>query len=186
MGIARKTLEEKIATVERFRGYPSLPSDKSENKPDMTETGALGGNPQFTPLPVIMQKMEHMELQAWAERDAEREALHKEFQAVKRKEESKAYAQKWETNVTQETHDPIARVTAMLEQGKQTDGTHGYMDMLHGEITAGRANLNTYAKLNKAKGGYKKRMLEFVKTAPKYDGNPEKVFEWCEHLETHL
>lgn len=88
MGIARKTLEEK--TVERFRGYPSLPSDKSENKPDMTETGALGGNPQFTPLQVIMQKMEHMELQAWAERDAEREALHKEFQAVKRKEESKA------------------------------------------------------------------------------------------------
>ena len=35
-------------------------------------------------------------------------------------------------------------------------------------------------------GGYKKKMLEFVKTAPKYDGNPEKVFEWREQLETHL
>ena len=41
----------------------------------------------------------------------------------KGKEGSKAYAQNWETNVTLETHDPIARATAMLEQGKQTDGT---------------------------------------------------------------
>ena len=37
--------------------------------------------------------------------------------------------------MTQETHDPIARVTAMLEQGKQTDGTQGYMDMLHGDYS---------------------------------------------------
>lgn len=59
--------------MERYRGYPSLPSDKSEKEPDMTKTGATGGNPQLTPLQVIMQKMEHMELQAGAESDAERE-----------------------------------------------------------------------------------------------------------------
>ena len=103
----------------------------------------------------------------------------------KGKEESKVYAQKCETNVTLETHDPIARVTAMLEQGKQTDGTqriHGYAAWRDYSWES----QPEYAKLNKAKGGYKKRMLEFVKTAPKYDGNPEKVFEWCEHFETDL
>lgn len=94
----------------------------------------------------------------------------------KGKEESKVYAQKCETNMTQlqELQRCWSRVS------KQMGRKDTWICCME------RANLNTYAKLNKAKGGYKKRMLEFDKTAPKYDGNPEKVFEWCEHLETDL
>ena len=45
----------------------------------------------------------------------------------------------WENIATPETHDPIARVTAMLEKPKKQDETLGYMDMLCMEIAAGRA-----------------------------------------------
>ena len=31
-----------------------------------------------------------------------------------------------------------------------------------------------------------KRILCFTENAPKYSGNPEKVFEWCEKLKNHL
>ena len=94
----------------------------------------------------------------------------------KGKEESKVYAQKCETNMTQ--LQELQRCWSMVS--KQMGRKDTWICCME------RANLNTYAKLNKAKGGYKKRMLEFDKTAPKYDGNPEKVFEWCEHLETDL
>ena len=59
---------------------------------------------------------------------------------MKQKEESKAYAQFWETNATPKTHDPIARVTGMLEQNKNTKET--LLEGLHyslSPITAGRA-----------------------------------------------
>ena len=29
-------------------------------------------------------------------------------------------------------------------------------------------------------------MRVFVRTAPRYEGNPEKVFQWYENLEAHL
>ena len=147
----------------KFRGNPSLPSEESDTDPDMEETRATGGNHPLTKLEVLMQKMEWMELQASAG-DSETLALRKELQTVKQKEESKAYAQTWENNVTLETHDPIARVTGMLEQIKKTDETQGYPEMLCGELR--KENARIY---------------------PKYDGNPEKVFEWCKNLEkTHL
>ena len=54
-------------------------------------------------------------------------ALRKELQAMKQKEEKKAYAQTWETNSTLETHDTIARITRMLEQGKKVDDMQEYI-----------------------------------------------------------
>jgi hypothetical protein len=55
------------------------------------------------------------------------------------------------------------------------------MEMLHGEVILGRVNLDTYAELSKAETNYKRRVLDFVKTSPKYDGNLEKVFDRCEN-----
>ena len=51
------------------------------------------------------------------------------------------------------------------------------MEMLHGEVILGRVNLDTYAELSKAETNYKRRVLDFVKTSPKYDGNLEMVFD---------
>ena len=31
-----------------------------------------------------------------------------------------------------------------------------------------------------------KKVREFNLFAPKYDGNPKKVFDWCQRLENHL
>ena len=161
----KATIQQQVIELQnvKFKGNPSLPSEQSDTDPDMEETRATGGNHPLTKLEVLMQKMEWIELQASAG-DAETLALRKELQTVKQKEESKAYAQTWENNATLETHDPIARVTGMLEQNKKTDETQGYPEMLCGELR--KENTRIY---------------------PKYDGNPEKVFEWCKNLEkTHL
>jgi len=32
----------------------------------------------------------------------------------------------------------------------------------------------------------RERVQGFIERAPKYDGNPEILFEWCKNLETHL
>ena len=60
--------------------------------------------------------MEHMELQMHS-RDAETEALWKELQGVKKKEDSKTYAEMWENNLTPETHDPIAELQSIYKFG---------------------------------------------------------------------
>ena len=39
-----RAAEREIATVEKFRGYPSLPGDESDTELDMQEPGATGGN----------------------------------------------------------------------------------------------------------------------------------------------
>ena len=39
-----RAAEREIATVEKFRGYPSLPGDESDTEPDMQEPGATGGH----------------------------------------------------------------------------------------------------------------------------------------------
>ena len=58
--------------------------------------------------------------------------------------------------------------------------------MLRGLRGAGGANWSVYAELSKSEKSYNKRMREFNRFAPMYDGNPKKVFEWCEKLEKHL
>ena len=50
--------------------------------------------------------------------------------------------QMWEKNATLETHDPIARVQAMLEQSKKRDVTQRCMEQLNEFVIAGRANLS--------------------------------------------
>ena len=40
--------------------------------------------------------------------------------------------------------------------------------------------------LSKSKETHKKKMRVFVRTVPRYEGNPEKVFQWYENLEAHL
>ena len=53
-------------------------------------------------------------------------------------------------------------------------------------VTAGRANLSTYAEISKSEASIEKRLLNLVGSAPKYSGNPEKVFKWYENLKTHF
>ena len=40
--------------------------------------------------------------------------------------------------------------------------------------------------LSRAEAEYEKRLLKFSCRAPTYDGNPSKVFDWCDELEKHL
>ena len=61
---------------------------------------------------------------------------------MKTKNENQSYMQTWEKNVTLETHDPIARVQAMLEQSKKRDVTQRCMEQLNEFVIAGRANLS--------------------------------------------
>ena len=58
--------------------------------------------------------------------------------------------------------------------------------MIQTEITAERAELNTHAELSKAEETHETKMREFVRTASRYNGNPEKMFKWSENLEAHL
>ena len=61
-------------------------------------------------------------------------------------------------NVTQhnsrENHDPIAKVTRMLEQSKKPFHTKDYIEMLSGDIAAGQADQRTYPELRKSRDSY--------------------------------
>ena len=80
----------------------------------------------------------------------------------------------------------IERVKEMLEQRKTIDETQQYMEHLNEVVAAGRATLSTYAEMSENDIIVKERILNFIESFPNYSGNPEKVFEWCENLETHL
>ena len=43
-----------------------------------------------------------------------------------------------------------------------------------------RETQSVSAELSKSEESYGKKMREFNRFAPSYDGNPKKVFEWCE------
>ena len=49
--------------MDSFRSCPRVPNEESATKPEKKETRARRGNPQLSPLEMIMQKMEYMELQ---------------------------------------------------------------------------------------------------------------------------
>ena len=104
------------------------------------------------------------------------DSLEKKFNNAQQKEESKVYAKTWEDNAVPETHDPIAK----LERPKQVDGTLDYLEMLRAERDC------VYAELGKSEEAFGKRKRKFNMHAPSYDGNPKKVFKWCEKLEAHL
>ena len=80
--------------MEQFTEYPSLPSGDSDTEPkpepDMEQAGSLGENP----LEVMMRQIEQMEIRL-KQREEESEALWRELQATKKKEENRAYVQTW-------------------------------------------------------------------------------------------
>ena len=76
----------------------------------MEETGTSGGNPPPSQFEIIMQKMKQIKLKTVT--------LGLKLQAVE-KEKNQSYMQTWENNVTLESHDPIAKVPAMLERSKK-------------------------------------------------------------------
>ena len=121
------TADSESVIVDCFRLNPILSSEELNTERDLKETATAGVNQPPTQFDIIMQKMEQMELQAWA-RDAEMETLWKQFQAVKMKNESQLYMQTWENNAASETQDPIARVQAMLEQSKKIENTQVYIE----------------------------------------------------------
>jgi len=74
----------------------------------------------------------------------------------------------------------------LLERTKVEDSQEYYVSLLKVEKAAGRANMQTHAELSKAEAAYKEKLRDFSCSAPPYDGNPSKVFEWCGELEKHL
>lgn len=73
-----------------------------------------------------------------------------------------------------------------MEKPEQDDVTLKYMELLRVEVATGKADPSMYAELYKSMETYCKKMRKFNRFAPKYDGNPKKVFDWCQQLENHL
>ena len=149
-------------TVEQFQGYPTLPSDDSDPGIEMTDQ-------QPNPLAAVMQQMQQIQL--------ELQEVKKQQKDDRKKEDKQSYAQTWETCANPETHDPIARVVAKLEKPKVKDGTLDYLMMLKEMKDAGGVDRGVYAELSKAEETYNRRIREFSKDAPTYDGNPKTVFQ---------
>ena len=103
--------------------------------------------------------------------------MKKQQKDDRKKEDKQFYAQTWEACPNPETHDPRARVVAKLEKPKVKDGTLDYLIMLREMRDAGGADRGVYAELSKAEETYNRRIREFSKDAPTYDGNPKTVFQ---------
>jgi len=81
-------------------------------------------------LEVLMRKMEQMEIAMQKQRCGNR-STRKGTSSRENKEEDKGrYAQTWDANTTPETHYPIVRVKAMLEQSKLTDETQEFLQAI--------------------------------------------------------
>ena len=63
---------------------------------------------------------------------------------------------------------PNCRVKAMLELPKLMDKTQEYLQPLQEIITGRRGTLQMGADRTRAAAGYKKRLLDFTKSAPKW------------------
>ena len=72
----------------------------------MEETGTAGGNPPPSQFEIIMQKMKQIKLKTITKAKSASSGNRKKV---------KSYMQTWENNMTLESHDPIAKVPAMLE-----------------------------------------------------------------------
>jgi len=57
---------------------------------------------------------------------------------------------------------------------------------LKAEKAAGGGDRQMLRDLSRAEAEYKKRLLDFSCSAPTYDGNPSKVFDWCGKLEKRV
>ena len=162
-------------TVEPCRGYPNLLSDKSYTELDIRQEETSGVSARNGDK---MRELQQMRL--------ETSALKRELQNIQTNKGNRVFAKTWENTAEPETHDPTAQVIARLEKPRTQDRTLNYIEMLRADVDTGRADRHTHAVLSKSEKTFDKRMREFVRNASKYDGNPKKVFEWCENLKGHL
>ena len=75
---------------------------------------------------------------------------------------------------------------AMLEQSGKIDETQQRMKHLLWIEEAGRADGSTYEEKSEIGYVFEERIMDFITSAPEYNGNPELVFEWCKNLENDL
>ena len=161
-------------TVAEFQGYLTLPSDDSESEIEMERSS----NPPPDNITVMMGQLQQIL--------AKQAVTDKKLADIQKKDTDQAFAKTWEESATPETQDSICRVIAILETAKQEDSQGHNVNLLKEEVAAGRATLATYAELSKAEAAYKKKLREFSRFAALYDGNPNKVFDWCNELKKHL
>ena len=132
-----------------------------------------------------MSGMEEMKQQVQA-LQAQLEANNRKLANIEKKGTDQAFAKTWQESSTPETQDPIGRVVALMEILKIEDSQEHFVKLLKEEKAAGRATLQMLGELSKAETAYNKRLREFSCGAPPYDGNPNKVFDWCGELEKHF
>ena len=53
-------------------------------------------------------------------------------------------------------------------------------------VETGEATEDIYNEMCYIENSTREKVNGFIERAPKYDGNPEIMFEWCKNLETHL
>ena len=123
---------------------------------NMKETGREDGKLQPEELAALLQRLEKLELQH--RKDLEKWKILKKIQEVK----------------------------AMLEQNKKRDESQQRGKHLQRLVETGKATKDTYDEMCDIENNTRERVLDSIERAPKYDGNPEIMFEWCENLETHL
>ena len=161
-------------TVANFQGYPSLLSHDSGSEVEMEG-----------PSHPAMDGLAEMRLQ-FQLLQAQLAETKKELADIKQNDKDKSFAQTWQESATPETQDPIGRVVAVLEHPKVEDSQEFYVSWLKAEKAVGRTDRQTFRDLSRAEAEYEKRLRDFSCSAPTYDGNPSKVFNWCGELEKHL
>ena len=60
------------------------------------------------------------------------------------------------------------------------------MQHLKRVVETGKATEDAYGQMCDVKNSARERVQNFIERAPKYDGNPQIMFEWCKNLETYL
>ena len=74
----------------------------------------------------------------------------------------------------------------MSEQNKKIDESQQLIEYLQKVVKTEEATEYTYDEMCDNYYSTRERVQDFIERAPKYNGNPETMFEWCENLETYL
>ena len=116
------------------------------------------------------------ELEALALRQRlEQELQYKEIEALLKRLEQELNKEK-----------KILKVRTILEQKKKMDESQQRMAYLQRVLETGEATEDAYGLICDIENSARERIQNFIERAPKYDENPETLFEWSENLETHL
>ena len=103
-----------------------MEGDLNHNSDSDTELDMAKGNH----LEVLMRKIEQMEIAMRKQRCGNKSTTKWTSSSENKEEDKGRYAQTWDANTTPETHYPIVRVKAMLEQSKLTDETQEYLQAI--------------------------------------------------------